>query len=385
MRLCSPHCGLDPESTSGGETYERELLRRLAGQGVVIDILLARHKRYPEGVPNWVIHRLPIARGLRWPVALVLLPPIIRRLHAETRFELLRVHSLRYIGPAALIARRRYRLDVPVVSHHHHLDPSPLNALIERRVIEGSERVITVSEFSRRQLVEALGVGAERIEVVPNGIDERFAPDGGDRAARERHGLGAAPVALFLGGLKPRKNLAVLLEAWREVTAARPDARLLIAGTGPEGAGLRRRAAALGLGREVVFAGRIAEADKPGYYHAADVFVSPSSLEGFGFTVGEAMSSGLPAVVSDRGALPELVVDGQGGFVCPSRDAGAFARALLRLIEDAGTRRRFGAFNRERVEGRFRWDRSSRRVLEIYQEVLAEWKRGLRRPNRSLA
>jgi glycosyltransferase involved in cell wall biosynthesis len=378
MRICSPHCGLDPESTSGGETYERELLRRLAERGAVVDILLARHLRHPEGVPNWIVHRLPIGRGLRWPVAMLLLPPIIARLHRRTGFDLLRAHSLRFIGPAALLARRRYRLDVPVVSHHHHLDPSWLNPVIERRVIEGSERVVTVSEFSRRQLIAALGVGGDRIEVVPNGIDERFAPGDG-REVRRRHGLGDAPVALFLGGLKPRKNLPRLLDAWQEVTRARGDARLLVAGAGPLEARLRRRAASLGLAGRVVFAGRVAEADKVGYYRAADLFVSPSSLEGFGFTVGEAMSCGLPVVVSDRGALPELVVDGEGGLVGPPDDAGGLARRLLLLLGDARLRTRFGRFNRERVDRHFRWDRAARRVGEIYEDVLSEWKRGIGR------
>ena len=83
MRICSPHCGIDPETTSGGETYERELLGHLAGEGVRIDILLARHQRHPEGVANWTIHRLPIGRGLRWPVAALLLPPVIKRVWAE--------------------------------------------------------------------------------------------------------------------------------------------------------------------------------------------------------------------------------------------------------------------------------------------------------------
>lgn len=378
MRICSPHCGIDPESTSGGETYERELLRHLAERGAVIDILLARHQRHPDGVANWRIRRLPIGRGLRWPVAMLLLPPIIRRLHVESPFDLLRVHSLRYIGPAALIARRRYRLEVPIVSHHHHLDPSWLNPLIERRVINGSERVITVSEFSRRQLVESLGVSPDRIEVVPNGIDRRFTPGGGE-AVRQRHRLGDRPVVLFLGGLKPRKNLPLLLEAWREVATARADARLLIAGVGPLERRLRRRASVLQLDDRVVFAGRVAEADKVAYYNAADCFVSPSSLEGFGFTVGEAMSCGLPVVVSDRGALPELVKDGEGGFICRHGDAAELARRILLLLDDQERRRRYGRFNRERVEREFRWERASRRVWEIYEEVIAEYKRGWRR------
>src|SRR5207248_1582498 len=74
LRVCTPHCGLDPETTSGGETFERELLQRIAPLGVHVDILLARHKRHPEGVANWTIHRLPIGRGLRWPVAPLVVP-----------------------------------------------------------------------------------------------------------------------------------------------------------------------------------------------------------------------------------------------------------------------------------------------------------------------
>ncbi len=289
MRVCSPHCGIDPETTSGGETYERELLRHLAGRGMQIDILLARHKRHPENVPNWTIRRLPIGRGLRWPVAALLLPPVIKRVYDANRFDLLRAHSLRYIGPAALIARRRYRLDVPVIGHHHHLDPDPFNRLIERRVIDGADRVITVSEFSRRQLTEALGVGTQHVEVVPNGVDTRFAPAPKDAALLERHGLRNRSVALVFGGLKRRKNLLFLLDVWREVARQRPDATLVIAGSGPLERPLKRRVEALGLREVVVFAGRVAEADKVAYYNLADLLLFPSSMEGFGLTVAEAM------------------------------------------------------------------------------------------------
>jgi len=375
VRICSPHCGLDPETNSGGETYERELLTRLAELGVHIDILLARHKRHPEGVRNWTIHRIAMGRGLRWPLAPFVLPPAIKRAYAETGFDVLRAHSLRYIGPAALIARRRYGLDVPIIAHHHHLDPDPLNRLIERRVVDRSERVITVSEFSRRQLATTLGVRTDHVEVVPNGVDPRFSPGPKDPALIARHHLERRSVTLFLGGLKPRKNLFFLLELWPEIVRHRPDATLLIAGGGPLETPLKQRAEELRLGGAVVFAGRIPEAEKVAYYRLADVMVSPSLLEGFGFTVAEAMSCGLPVVVSDAGALPELVVEGQSGFVCAGGDAASFTRSLLRLLDDPELRRRGGRFNCERIDQRYRWDRNSRRVAEIYEDALLQWKR----------
>jgi glycosyltransferase involved in cell wall biosynthesis len=379
MRVCSPHCGLDPETTSGGETYERELLIHLADLGVVNDLILARHKRVPAGGANLVVHRLPIARGLRWPVAALAFPPAIARLYRRTRFDLLRVHSLRYVGPAALLARGLYRLDVPIVSHHHHLDASPLNLLIERRVLQASERIVTVSEFSRHQLVSAFGIPPERIDVVPNGVDEKFLPGPARATLKARYGLGGGPVALFLGGLKARKNLPFLLQVWRDVVAARPEATLVIAGDGPLSGALRRQARAVSLGPRVVFTGRLPEADKVAHYNLADIFLFPSALEGFGLAAGEAMSCGLPVIVSDEGALPELVAHGQGGFVCRGGDRAAFVEATLRLLDQRELRRRFGTFNREWVDRHFRWPRAARRVLDIYEEAVGDWKRGVRR------
>lgn len=371
MRICSPHCGVDPDTTSGGETYERELLRHLGRRGVEIDLMLARHKRVPVDVKNWTVHRLPIGRGLRWPVAAILLPPLIKRLYDLRPFDILRAHSLRFIGPAALAARRRYGLDVPIVAHHHHLDAGWLNPLIERKVIEGSDRVITVSEFSRRQLIDELGIGSERIDVVPNGIDERFAPGADSRALRERYGMGDRQVVLFLGGLKTRKNLPFLLDVWRRVATLRPRATLLIAGTGPAAGELHRRARQLDLVGRVVFAGRVSEQEKVGYYNLADIFVFPSSLEGFGLAVGEAMSCGLPVVTSDRGALPELVRDRHGGFVCRGNHLDDFSGALMMLLDDANLRRTFGSYNRQLVERCYRWGLAAARVHAIYDDLLA--------------
>lgn len=375
MRICSPHCGLDPETTSGGETYEREFLQRLAARGTVIDIILARHKRHPEGVPNWVIHRLPMGRGLRWPVAALVFPPAIRRVYEATRFDVLRAHSLRFVGPAALTARRRYQLDVPVIAHHHHLDPSWLNPLIEGQVMRRVDRVVVGSEFARRQARDELGVPPEHFSVVYYGVDRRFRPAPRPEALARRLGLADGPVALFVGGLKRRKNLFFLLEVWREVVRERADARLVIAGSGPLRGRLERHAGRLGLGERVVFTGYVPEREKVAYYNLADVLLFPSSLEGFGLTVAEAMSCELPVVVSDRGSLPELVADGDGGFLCEPSVRGRFVERALLLLADPALRRKFGAANRERVDRMFRWEHSVEATARVYEEVVDGWRR----------
>ena len=138
MRICSPHCGISPESGSGGEVYERELLKDLAGLGAECAVLLAAGKPHPERVPGLVVHPVWPPKGLRWYVTPFVWPRYIKRRWDAEPFDLLRAHSVRFVGPAALWARRRYRLPVPVVTHHHHLDPSPLNPVLERRVLAAS-------------------------------------------------------------------------------------------------------------------------------------------------------------------------------------------------------------------------------------------------------
>lgn len=378
MRICSPHCGVAPETTSGGETYERELLVRLGRAGVEIDVILARGKPHPEGVPNWTVHRFPIGRGLRWWVAPLVVPPAIRRVHDRRGFDLLRAHSLRYIAPSALLARRRYRLDVPVVSHHHHLDPSPLNRLIERRAVDASDRVVVGSEFARRQLCEELGARIDHVEVVSYGVDRSFAPRPPREDLLARYGLAGGTVVLFFGGLKPRKNLPLLLDVWAQVAAAVPGARLLVAGGGPLLPRLEREAERRGLAGSVVFTGYVPEAEKADHFNLADVFVFPSAMEGFGLTVAEAMSSGLPVVASDRGSIPELVVDGEAGFVADPARPDRFVERVTALLGDPPLRRKLGQAARERVDRMFRWERCVEATRRVYEETLEAWRRGRR-------
>jgi glycosyltransferase involved in cell wall biosynthesis len=375
VRICSPHCGVAPETTSGGETYERELLVRLGRGGVRLDVILARGKRHPAETPNWTVHRFGIARGLRWWVAPAVVPAAIKRVWDAGRFDLLRVHSLRFVGPSALWARRRFGLDVPVVAHHHHLDPSPLNRLIERRVVDAADRVVVGSEFARRQLAAELGCRTDHVAVVPYGVDERFAPRPRRADLVTRYGLDGAVVTLFLGGLKPRKNLPLLLDVFARVAPAAPAARLVIAGGGPLREALEQRARALGLGDRVVFTGYVPEAEKVDHFNLADVFVFPSAMEGFGLAVGEAMSCGLPVLASDRGSIPEIVGDGESGLLADPAAPERFAERLAALLVDAGLRQALGRAGRARVEARFRWDRCVAATAAVYEATLAAWRR----------
>jgi len=217
-------------------------------------------------------------------------------------------------------------------------------------------------------------VRVDHVVVAPYGVDPRFAPRPARADLRARYGLGADPVVLFFGGLKPRKNLPLLLDVWTQVAGAVSPARLLIAGGGRLLPVLRRLAATAGLGDRVVFTGYVPEAEKADHYNLADVFVFPSAMEGFGLAVGEAMSSGLPVVASDRGSIPELLVDGQGGFLCDPARPGEFTEALVRLLRDPAARANQGAVNAHRVDRWFRWERCVAATRREYESAVAGWR-----------
>jgi len=226
MRICSPHCGISPESGSGGEVYERELLKDLAGLGAECAVLLAAGKPHPERVPGLVVHPVWPPKGLRWYVTPFVWPRYIKRLWDTEPFDLLRAHSVRFVGPAALWARRRYRLPVPVVTHHHHLDPSPLNPVLERRVLAASDCVVTDSEFARRQLQAELGLGTDHVRVVYCGVGPEYAPGPRDAALARRWRLDGRRVLLSMGPLIARKNPLFLVEAFAEIQRASSQLRL---------------------------------------------------------------------------------------------------------------------------------------------------------------
>ena len=127
----------------------------------------------------------------------------------------------------------------------------------------------------------------------------------------------------------------------------------------------------------MVFTGYVAEAEKAEHFNLADVFVFPSAMEGFGLAVAEAMSSGLPVVASNRGSIPELVVDGEGGFVCDPAGPAPFVEKLCA----APARRALGQVGRRQPRARrrmFRWER----CVDDHpaRTTSAPWRRGASRP-----
>lgn len=234
------------------------------------------------------------------------------------------------------------------------------NARWERRAYRQARLVVAVSQKVRGELVQ-IGVPAERIRVILNGVDpHEFRPGPADRRA-----LGLAegvPLALFAGDIRtPLKNLDTVLHALQQV----PDLHLAVAGA-TAGSAFPQLAASLGLAGRVTFLGF--RADMPELMRAVDLFVFPSRFDSCPLVLLEAMASGLPIVTASTVGASELVSSGCGIVVPEPDDRAALAQALRKLAGDAAERGKMGAAARAIAE-RHGWQAMARSYVQLYQEL----------------
>ena len=297
-------------------------------------------------------------------------------------------HAEDCISGNALVRLRGLGRVPHVVRTVHHVDdfPSPDLMACQRDSIVHPDTVLVVSEWWRRQLAENFGVAAQ---VVHNGVDLRhFTPESATarEADRNRLGLSGRAVVLSVGGVEPRKNTLVLLEAFvrarpriREATGLSPV--LVIAGGATlfdyreyrdafEREVVRLVKTGLLEADSVLRTGPVENDELLAYYRAADVLAFPSVKEGWGLTVLEAQAVGTPVVASDLPVMREYLVHENNALLVPPEDPDAIAGALVRAVADpalAATLRRNGMETARRHD----WQSSAVRHIQIYRDMLA--------------
>ena len=241
-------------------------------------------------------------------------------------------------------------MDLSFITHphtHKRVNRAYLS-LITRLSCQRARRVITISEWTKRDVVARFGIDAARVDAIPLGVDhDRFAPPTAAQIDRFRaeHGIGPRSV-FFLGSIEPRKNLVRLIDAFAQLP---PDAQLYLGGSlAWKFDDTLARIAAHGLAARVTRIGHIAPEALPLWYAACDVFVLPSLYEGFGLPALEAMACGAAVVVSDVSSLPEVV--GDAALRVDPLSTPAIASALTRVLDDAALRAQLRAAARARAQ-----------------------------------
>jgi glycosyltransferase involved in cell wall biosynthesis len=379
----------------GGETHVLRLGSALVAAGDAATVVTRR------GEPSWpaeeVVHGIRVVRvppsGPGRTGKFLMIPAAFRAVLREARgHDALVVRGTRVLGLPGLVAARASSLGVVMQPETNgELSGEALTwgkawgagpggrlarALFatRNRLLRDADAFVAMSRAIREEMLAA-GVPAERIALLPHGVDtERFRPaEPGERAAlRARLGLPDGVLAAWSGRLLRGKGLETLLDAFARAAGDVPGLRLLLVGSGEGQAlsvddDLRRRAREAGLAERVVFTGRVERVED--VLRAADLFVFPSVFEALGIALVEAAACGLPAVASRTGGIVDVVDDGRSGLLVGPADATALAEGLRALGTDPDRRGAMGREARRIALARFDERDSLDRYRAVFREV----------------
>jgi len=291
--------------------------------------------------------------------------------------DILHVHYAIPHATSAVMARQILageNIHVPVVTTLHGTDitligQDPSFAPVVTWSINESDGVTAVSDYLRQETYDHFAV-SNGIEVIPNFIDtDRFR-----RQNKEHFKQALCPngekVIVHVSNFRPVKRTKQVVEIFHRVQNGESAVKLLLVGDGPERVPTERRARELGVYDDIRFLGKQDPIEE--ILSIADVFLMPSGSETFGLAALEAMACRVPTVVSDVGGLPELVVDGETGFLCPVDDVDAFTDRTRALLSDEDLHERMASAARERAEESFDIDRVVPLYERYYESVRSE-------------
>jgi len=340
---------------------------------VEVHVITRHHPNLPqyeeiEGVP---VHRLPNSKikplaSASYTAAAI---PLLRRLNPD----ILHAHSLTSPTTTALMGKRV--LNIPtVITLHRTGYLGDIQRLQRRRfgeqrlkgIRDNADAFIMISKEVASEL-EQLGTPMDKCHFIPNGVNaEQYTPVNPTAKMRLRQLLGLpidAQIVIFTGRLAPEKRVNHLVDVWHDIQQRYPNALLLLVGTGDEEPALR---AAAGAG--VHFAGK--QENVIPFLQASDLFVLPSVAEGLSVAMLEAMSCGLPALVTQVGGAADVITTRSNGWLIPPDDVPALKDALMTLLGSPALRRSLGDCGRETVLVDYQLPVVTSKLKRVYEQVL---------------
>lgn len=268
---------------------------------------------------------------------------------------------------------KKNNLFVHPYSVAEYLVQAPLAFAEIKLIAKKATKLIAVSENTKKDCVKLCKISNSKIFTIPNGVDiEKFSPFVSGNNLRNVLGLSSNPIILYVGGIDARKGLDCLAYASKKVLSHFNDAKFVVVGKGPRENHFKELLKKLKIFNSYVFLQNINNQILPSIYSIADVFVLPSFWEGFGISLTEAMSTGLPVISSNISAIPEIIVNNENGLLSKPGDSNNLSELIITLLLDKQLRKKLGTNARKTMEKYFSWNIVSRKTLQVYEDSFKE-------------
>jgi glycosyltransferase involved in cell wall biosynthesis len=334
---------------------------------------------------NLEIQKVPVNRELPFKALQfwLRLPKEIKKAERKQRFDIIHFNSISYWFLKKRLSKAKHILTV----HHLVIDAIKNNNLslisrikdvggengvfipfIERRCLSCADKIIAVSQFTKKQIIDYYGINYNKIEVIYNGISssEYLFSEDEIITAKKQLTVSTAPIILFVGRIDdPRKDLAFLLKSMKKVLE-NMNVTLLVVGKGDR-AESTKLIDSLGISDNVIFTGFVDETTLKCYYSLCDIYICPSKLEGFGLTILEAMIAGKPVIATKVGAIPEILNESINGIIVKSGNIESMSNAIITLIQEKDLAINIGRKNKEYVKNKFDWVKCAKKIENLYK------------------
>lgn len=269
--------------------------------------------------------------------------------------------------------RKIIKANMSFIEYLNYLSRRRLHYLekMQKKLCERADKIISVSTYTARSIIKEYGIPADKLEVIPNGVDiNRFNPNVNGYKMRKKWNIHSEPIVLFVGRLDYNKGVRYLIEAFSKIIKDICDAKLVIVGQGPTINNIKYLINKYNLEKSVKLVGRVSDEELPKAYNASNIIVLPSLMEGFGISLLESMACGKPCIATRAGGVEDVILNGKTGFIVTPADSDSLYQAINDLLIDDDLVQEFGRNCRKRVDEYFTWDNIGKRTLAVYEKVL---------------